>query len=416
MNYNVRAIDGLLKEMLTGLPAIALDGPKGVGKTATAMRQAQVTYNLEDPQGLALYLSNPTLTPSEGTIFIDEWQHFPDSWNQVRRAVDDGAKPGSFLLAGSATPADSAGTHSGAGRIVSLRMYPMGFSERAVVTPTVSLAGLLSGDEGMPVAGETDFAAADYAEEIAASGFPGIRGYQARYRQAQIDSYLERIIDRDLPDAGFASRDRDTLRRWMTAYASGVSTTLSQTKLIKAVYAASEKVPATSTIANYQRHLERIWIVDPLPAWLPAFNPLRELGTSPKHQLADPGLAVALLNLNAGSLLREQNITYFGQLFESLTALTLRSLLDPYEYKLKHMRTHRGEHEVDLIVERRDGAVLAVEVKTSATPIPADQKHLDWLKATWKGELLGRVIINTGRHAYRQPDGTAVVPLALLGS
>ena len=71
----------------------------------------------------------------------------PAIWDAVRRSVDDGAAPGTFLLTGSASPSGG-GTHSGAGRIVSLRMRPMSLAERLPGQPTVGLPDLLTGERG----------------------------------------------------------------------------------------------------------------------------------------------------------------------------------------------------------------------------------------------------------------------------
>jgi hypothetical protein len=70
-----------------------------------------------------------------------------------------------------------------------------------------------------------------------------------------------------------------------------------------------------------------------------------------------------------------------GSLFESLATLSIRVYAQPLGSQVSHLRTHSGDHEVDLIVEAPDG----------------------------------RVIVTTGTYAYRRPDGVAVVPLALLG-
>jgi predicted AAA+ superfamily ATPase len=80
-----------------------------------------------------------------------------------------------------------------------------------------------------------------------------------------------------------------------------------------------------------------------------------------------------------------------------------------------HFRTHRGEHEVDLIVERRDGRCIGVEVKLSPLVTDDDVRHLTWLRNRLGDELLDSVIITTGSHAYRRADGVAVIPAALLG-
>ena len=66
-------------------------------------------------------------------------------------------------------------------------------------------------------------------------------------------------------------------------------------------------------------------------------------------------------------------------------------------------------------MERDDGAVLAIEVKLTATPGDEDVRHLHWLAARLGDELIDAVVVTTGRHAYRRPDGVAVVPAALLG-
>jgi predicted AAA+ superfamily ATPase len=70
---------------------------------------------------------------------------------------------------------------------------------------------------------------------------------------------------------------------------------------------------------------------------------------------------------------------------------------------------------VDLIVERDDHKVLAIEVKLSAVATDADVRHLRWLSDQLGADLLDAVVVTTGREAFRRPDGIAVVPAALLG-
>jgi len=82
---------------------------------------------------------------------------------------------------------------------------------------------------------------------------------------------------------------------------------------------------------------------------------------------------------------------------------------------VKHLRTARGRQEIDLIVERADGAVVAIEVKLTRTVSGNDGRHLRWLNERIGDRVLDRVIVTTGPAAYRRDDGIAVVPLALLG-
>ena len=81
-----------------------------------------------------------------------------------------------------------------------------------------------------------------------------------------------------------------------------------------------------------------------------------------------------------------------------------------------HLRQHGGRREIDLIIERRDQRVLAMEVKLGGVVQGEDVKNLVWLREQLGEECLDSVVIHTGPRAYRRPDGIAVVPTALLGA
>ncbi|HEY7966714.1 MAG TPA: DUF4143 domain-containing protein [Solirubrobacteraceae bacterium] len=414
-------LDDELDELMSALPAVALEGPKGVGKTRTALERARTVHRLDDPGEFAVARADPSrLLEGPAPILIDEWQRLPQTWDLVRRAVDAGAEPGSFMLTGSAQPSVPP-THSGAGRIVTLRMRPLATSERGW-EPTVSLASLLEGTQP-PVRGATEVALADYTAEILTSGFPGLRSLSGRALRAQLRGYVERVVDRDIPDdAGVVIRNPAALRRWMAAYAAASSTTAALATISDAASAGGHR-PSKKTIRSFRDALSRVWMLDEVPAWIPGNNRLSELGRAPKHQLADPALAAQLLGVQAASLLSGEgagasiprNGTLLGALFESLAALSLRIYATRSDARVGHLRTARGRQEIDLIVERADGRVVAVEVKLAQTVSGRDSRNLEWLRSRLGDQVLDRVVITTGRSAYRQADGVAVVPLALLG-
>lgn len=264
-HYLPRIVDAELDELLPGLPAVALEGPKAVGKTATALRRATTVHRLDDEAARAVIEADPArLVAGNPPILIDEWQRLPASFDHVRRAVDDGAAPGSYLLTGSALPLEPS-THSGAGRIVRVRMRPMTLPERGVEAPTVSLARLLSGDRP-PVGGSTEVRLTQYVDEILASGFPGLRGLSGRLLRAQLDGYLARIVDRDFEEMGREVRRPATLRRWMEAYAAATATTASYETIRDAATGEHGDKPAKKTTQPYRDVLERLWILDPVHA------------------------------------------------------------------------------------------------------------------------------------------------------
>jgi len=422
MRYVRRILDDELDELLSGLSAVAIEGPKAVGKTATALQRARTVHRMDDPAQRQVALADPArLLAGPAPILIDEWQRAPESWDLVRRAVDQDPSANRFLLTGSANPTDPS-THSGAGRIVRLRMRPLSLAEREIQQPTVSLAELLKGRKP-PVGGETTVTLGDYTDEIVASGFPAIRNLGGRALRAQLDSYVARIADKDFLEFGHSVRNPEVLRRWMRAYAAATATTATLEKIRDAATAGEGTKPSRDVVLQYRSILERLWILDPLRAWLPSRNQISRLGHPDKHHLADPALAATLLGVGADALLAGDDAgiamprdgTLLGYLFESLVTQSVRVYAQAAESEVRHLRTHNGRHEVDLIVVRPDGRVIGMEIKLARTATDADARHLLWLKEEIGDDLLDSVIVTTGPHAYRREDGIAVVPAALLG-
>lgn len=145
------------------------------------------------------------------------------------------------------------------------------------------------------------------------------------------------------------------------------------------------------------------------------------MAQAPKHHLADPALAARLLGLSVGALLDgegnplgPQAGTMLGHLFESLVTLCVRVPAQAADATVGHLRTRNGDHEIDLVVVRDDGRVLAIEVKLAATVEDRDTRHLHWLSQHVGDDMVDAIIINTGPQAYRSHDGVGVLPLGLL--
>lgn len=422
MAYRRRIIDDALDELFPHLAAIALEGAKGVGKTASASQRAKTVLSLNDANQREAVADNVDLVTQVPTpLLVDEWQLEPQVWDRVRRAVDDDPGGGRYLLAGSAAVAPGLPIHTGAGRIVSLTMRPLTLFERRLAEPVVSLRELLDG--GTPkINGRTTIDLPIYTDEILRSGFPGIRDLPERPRQVQLDSYLARIVERELPENGVNVRHPAALRAWLAAYAASTGTTTGYSSVLDAATPDESEKPTRQTVAHYREHLQRIFILDPVEAWIPAFAPLKRLTFSPKLHLVDPALSARLVGVGKSGLLRgdgtrpaQSTGTWLGMLFESLVTQSVRVYADAAGARTGHLRTKNGAHEIDLIVEGEDRSVVAIEVKLASGVSDADVRHLAWLQDEIGDRLVDRVIVYTGSLAYRRSDGVAVVPLALLG-
>lgn len=417
MEYVRRAIDDALDELLPQLPAILLDGPKAVGKTTTAAQRAKTTKKLNLQQDLDRAALNPNwLLEGEKPILLDEWHKLPQSWELVKDSVDSDFSGGQFLLTGSLP---DSGTHSGAGRITSLRMRPLGFSERGLEKPSVSFGALLAGQSD--VNGGTSFSSERYADEVARSGFFSIRTRTGNALTTSLDGYIDRIIDTDIKEVGLNARKPATLEAWLRAYAAATATTANWETIRDAATSGSDSPPTKASTLPYRDALTRLRILDELPAWIPSRNHFTRVGLASKHYLADPALALRLLGMTAEQLMDTPGFQrtafdkpLFGRMFEALAALTIRGLAEAHFAKVMHFRDARGVREVDFIVQRNDGKILAIETKLSEVVSPDDFKHLHWLSDQLGDDLVGKVLIYAGKEAY-SAQGVSVVPLALLG-
>lgn len=424
--HQPRIVEQELGELLDALPAVSIEGPRAVGKTWTAGRHANTTYALDDPDTLAEVQARPRLlTQGEPPILIDEWQRYPASWDIVRRAVDEDFSPGRFILTGSTRP-ETRPTHSGAGRIVTLRMWTTTLAERRGRPAPISLKAIVAG-ERPDVSGRADLTVEDYATEIVAGGFPGWRGVTGRPRDLLVDGYLHRLVEHDFALLGRRVRNAAALRRWLVAYAAATAGTASYETIRDAATSGEGDKPAKSTTIAYRDTLEAMWVLEPLPAWLPVGSHLSRLKRGPKHHLADTALAARLLNAAPETLLSGDAATFastpvgavphtglLGALFESMVVHDLRVYAQATGARVSHMRTWNDQREVDVIIEHGRG-VVAVETKLGTEVTARQTRHLRWLRDRLGPALIDAVVVTTGTEAYRDPDGIAVVPAEMLG-
>ncbi len=193
--------------------------------------------------------------------------------------------------------------------------------------------------------------------------------------------------------------------------------------ILGAATPAQSDKPAKTTTIVYRDVLSQLWLLDQVEPWALHRNDFARLAQAPKHFLADPALAVRLLGLDeeqlmAGAQVRHlgpQQGTLMGRLFEALVALSLKTYAQASELTVSHLRTIRGEHEIDFIIHGGGRTCVGIEVKLASSVTDSDVKHLLWLKETLGDELREMAVIYTGASAYRRRDGVAVIPAALLG-
>ena len=128
--YKPRLIDKIVDEYLESCGAICVEGPKWCGKTWTSAFHSNSQFLVGDPannfSNRELARMNPGFVlKGEAPRMIGEWQEVPSLWDAARNFVDNDGGYDRLILTGSSTPKTKGIMHSGAGRIVSLRMNTM---------------------------------------------------------------------------------------------------------------------------------------------------------------------------------------------------------------------------------------------------------------------------------------------------
>lgn len=430
MDYFPRIIDAQLQHLLERCPAVVIDGARGIGKTMTGSEHAATVYDMDDPETREDMAGNHRLMLSAPKpIFIDEWLRYPQSMNLVKMVVDKDRTPGQFIMASTPTTSRQRGIHSGALRVADLFMRPMSLAERRICAPTVSLGQLLDGGRD-DTAGTSAVTKADYLKQVIRSGFPALH-YETDdpvAADAYLEGYLSRLPAVDMKVAA-GRRQRfpaGPVRQWLAAYAQETSRITSFATMRDNAHAGDGETPAEQTAAKYRDLIAELGVIEPLPPWkclLPLTPPPIK---KHMHHLVDPALAAHLLDVKSIPDLLTSDASGVGpaadigsQLFQSLVTQSVRVYAEACGAKVRWLRTKKdgrgGEREIDLVVVRNDGRIVAIEVKFGQTIGSRAFRNLRWLRGQIGSHWIDGVVINAGRNAGRTEDGIAVVPAALLG-
>ena len=414
MDYYKRYADKLLTERLQSSGAVLIEGAKGCGKTETATQQAAgvVRFDADEQVKIKMEIDPKTVLAGTTPLLLDEWQDYPQIWNYVRREVDERKKKGQFILTGSATPDDKAKRHSGVGRFSVMRMRTMSLFEKGWSTGEVSLASLMKGDA--PHSETVSFDLSEYAEKITLGGWPGLIGESAFDGLRFVNDYMTLIAEVDISKVSEKRRDPYKVTRLLQSLARNISTEVTLTALSKDTGGSDNELD-DETIADYLSALERLMVVDNLPAWNTHIRSSDMLRKSPKRHFTDPSMAVGALGLSVDKLTADLN--YFGLLFESLAVRDLRVYADSSGGKAFHYRDSRGL-EIDTIIEYADGTWGAFEIKLGIGAVDAAADNLKKFAEkidTDKTKAPAALTVITGNgFAYRRPDGVNVVPIGVM--
>ena len=338
-----RCFEAKLARLLTLFPAVALLGPRQVGKTTLALdlivgNSKAIYLDLELPSDLAK-LSDPEdfFSRHQGSLLVlDEIQRKPDLFPILRGVIDvqkrRGKSTGQFLLLGSASlDLLKQSSESLAGRLASLELTPL-------LAEEVQAAGL----KVDPLWIRGGFPDSFLARNEATS-------YQWRL------SFIRTYLERDIPALG-PRVPAETLRRFWTMLSHAQGTLLNHATLAGSLGVSGQ------TITRYLDLLVDLLLVRRLQPW--SGNTLKRHVRSPKVYVRDSGLVHALLGLRSADDVLGHPVaggSWEGYVIENILAAAPMGT-EPCFY-----RTSAGA-EIDLVLEMGKKERWAVEIKRGSTP------------------------------------------------
>ena len=419
--YKKRIVDTLLNRKLEGIGAVLIEGPKWCGKTTCAEQKAKSIVYMNDPKKSSMYMqlakmSPQTLLEGESPKLIDEWQLAPSLWDTIRFEVDHRDGEGFFILTGSAVPAKTDDIwHTGTGRFARIKMRTMSLWESEDSTGIISLGALFNGSAQTAITDEKSLE--DMAFLICRGGWPKATIQKKEAALERVFDYYDAVVNADISRVDNVERDAERTKRLMRSYARFQGSQTSISKIKDDVKANDAMTVNDDTIGAYIKALEKIFVIEDMPAWNPNLRSKTAIRTSDTRYFVDPSIAVAALGLGPKDLMNDLNT--FGLLFETMCVRDLRVYADALGGTVYHYRDKNGL-ECDAVVHLRNGSYGLIEIKhggddlieEAAATLKELANKIDTTKM--KSPSFMMVLTAIGSYAFQREDNVWVVPVGSL--
>ncbi len=403
LRWQCRSVENICKSSRI----VLVNGARQSGKT-TLVRD-QLTLNteyrsLDDPRFLKIAEIDPFgfVKHQHDTLIIDEIQRAPSLLPVIKLVVDQDNRPGQFLLTGSAN-VHSIPTvqESLAGRVRRVRLRPLSQGEIYHSKPSF-LNRAFAQDFGH------EFEQHDLDELVNIAirgGFAEAMSLNERDRSDWYNNYITTLLERDLADISNIRRKKAMFELVKTAAAW--SSKFMDISKLSSTFSVSR-----ATIESYLDILEAMFLMDQVLSWRK--TDYARVGKRPKLFLSDSGLMSHILNWNFD--LVRFDADRLGKLIETFAFNEIATLVDvgddEYRYEMFQYRD-RAQREVDFIVQRNDGALLAIEVKAGSVFGKSDFKHLTYFRDNLAGDrqftgvvlYSGDILSSFGKNLFVVPFG-----------
>lgn len=418
--YYKRLIENKIESKLKSSGAVLVAGPKFCGKTTTCMLYQKSFIKLNTRQTIELAKLNPkSVLIGDRPRLIDEWQAVPDIWNQVKDTLDFEYSFGQFLLTGSSTPADKTQIHhSGAGRIVPLKMRPMSLYESEESKGTVSLAELFENPTLEYFDINDDFQLSDVAYLICRGGWPiSVQDDKDLGLEITRNYYDSLFVFENSENEKFRNKKPEIFKMILRSYARNISTEAPNSTIIEDVKSSNSRTMDPKTYDDYMEALKDLYIIEDIQAWNPNIRSKTSIRTTDTRHFVDSSIACRALNIAPNDLLND--LKSFGLFFEDFAVRDLSIYVSTLDGEVRHYRDNAGL-ECDAVLHLPNGKWAAIEIKLGGENlINEGVESLTLLKEKLANKSdetppTFMMILTACGSLYRRPDGIYVVPINCL--
>jgi hypothetical protein len=405
-----RILSESILRALADRPVVLLHGARQTGKSTLVQTLAAGDHRaryltFDDPTTLAAAQADPTgfIAGIGDRVVLDEVQLVPQLFRAIKIAVDRDRRPGRFLLTGSANillvPRLS---ESLAGRMEILSLWPLSQGEIEGTADTfVDAVFAARLPETPPVA--VDRSA--LLDRLLRGGYPEVVTQIAPDRRpAWFQSYVATILQRDVRDLAHIEGLTE-LPRLLSLLATRACALFNLAEISRAI------TIAYNTLKRYLTLLQTTFLIQLHPAW--SGNLGKRLVKAPKLVFTDTGLLAYLLGGDPERLRLDGRL--LGPLIENFAVMELRKQIgwSRRQPDMFHFRTQAGQ-EVDIVLEGRDGSLVGIEVKASASIGADDFKSLRAMKELTGKRFRRGVVLYTGQEPLGMGAGLHALPISTL--
>lgn len=405
MKYIQRIIDPLIDKRSRAFNAINIVGPKGSGKTRTALERCRTAIEFQDEEKRDAYISVAETAPNlllknEKPILFDEWQDAPKIWGAIRKDCDDHPDhTGEYYLTGSTSKRIQT-PHTGTGRISEIKLYPMTLFETGDSNGSVSISSLFD-DPAYVIDGKiSSLTLEKLFFVICRGGWPRVLALSENAQLEIARDYYRQVYEKDISAIDGVNRNPEWARTILWSYARNMGTLAKKTMIYEDVRAYHNISDAT--IASYIEVLEKLFVIKDIDAWTPQIRSKTAIRSSKKHIFLDPSIGLAALSISPEYF--NNDLDVFGHAFENLILRDLLVFAEAHDAKVMHYRDDTGL-EADAVYQLGDGRYALIEVKTGVGSVPSAEKNL--LKFKKVIQEHNKEVIKNKEHPgvkYREPS------------